>query len=420
MRQTGIPSQPAEHVWTVSELTRRVGRWLASEWSGVWVEGELSNARAHTSGHLYFTLKDERASLRGVMFRSDLRRVKFQPADGLAVRVFGQLTLYEAQGNFQIQAQRMEPSGLGPLELAFRQTFERLEKEGLFDPARKAALPRHPRVVGVVTSAAGAALHDVSTVLRRRAPHVRIVLRDARVQGEGAARDVARGIADLDRWGGCDVILVTRGGGAIEDLQAFNEEVVARAIHACRTPVVSAVGHEVDRTIADWAADVRAPTPSAGAEVIAPERREVLAHVARLAARSEAALGALLRTRRERVMLLARSAAFRGPLAYVRRRAQDLDRLRDRLDGAAHRGVDRRRQRWSAAEGRLDALSPLNILKRGYAIARLPSGRVLRHAGEASAGDAVLVRVADGELDCRVERTRSGSDGPQEGGAHGH
>ncbi len=419
MRQTGIWSDQAEHVWTVSELTRRVGRWLAAEWSGVWVEGELSNARVHTSGHLYFTLKDERAALRGVMFRSDLRRVKFQPADGLAVRIFGQLTLYEAQGNFQIQAQRMEPSGLGPLELAFRQTFDRLEKEGLFDPAHKAALPRYPRVVGVVTSAAGAALHDVSTVLRRRAPNVRIVVRDARVQGEGAARDVARGIAELDRWGGCDVILVTRGGGSLEDLQAFNEEIVARAIHACRTPLVSAVGHEVDRTIADWAADVRAPTPSAGAEVIAPERREALAQVARLAAAAEAAVRAHLRARRERVMLLARSAGFRGPLAYVRRRAQDLDRTRDRLEDAAHRVVERRRLRWGATAGRLEALSPLRILERGYAIARLPSGRVLRRAGEAAPGDAVTVRLAAGALDCRVERTHPGEETAGEGGAHG-
>lgn len=422
MRQTDIWSDQAERVWTVSELTRRVGRWLASEWSGVWVEGELSNLRVHTSGHVYFTLKDGAATLRGVMFKSDARRLKFAPADGLAVRVFGALTLYEPQGSFQIQASRMEPAGLGALELAFRQTFERLSKEGLFDPAHKVPLPRHPGVVGVVTSAVGAALRDVATVLKRRAPHVRIVVRDARVQGEGAARDVARGIADLDRWGGCDVILVTRGGGSLEDLQAFNEEVVARAIRDCRTPVVSAVGHETDRTIADWAADVRAPTPSAGAEVIAPERRELLAHVARLAAAAEAAARGHLRARRERVMLLARSAAFRGPLAYVRRRAQDLDGLRDRLERAAGRGLERRRMRWGAARGRLDALSPYRILDRGYAIAQLPSGRVVRRVADAGAGDALEVRLADGVLECRIEGTRpagEATDRTARDGAHG-
>ena len=422
MRQTDIWSDPAEHVWSVSELTGRIGRLLAAEWSGVWVEGELSNTKIHTSGHVYFTLKDDAAALRGVMFRSDARRLKFRPADGLSVRVFGGLTLYEPQGAFQIQALRMEPAGVGALELAFRQAFERLEKEGLFDPAHKIPLPAFPRVVGVVTSAVGAAIRDIASVLGRRAPHVRLVLREARVQGEGAAREVARALADLDRWGGCDVILVSRGGGSLEDLQAFNDEGVARAIHACATPVISAVGHEVDRTIADFVADVRAPTPSAGAELCAPERRETAATVVRLAAAAEASIRGLLRGRRERVMLHARSAAFRSPLAYVQRRQQDLDRLLDGLELAAKRAVERRRSRHVASDGRLHALSPLAILERGYSIVRRHEGGVVRRAGDVRVGDTVEVHLAEGGIECRVEAVRAAApatvpteDGPDGG-----
>lgn len=407
MRQPEIWSAPTDVVYTVSELTRKVKRHLESQWAGVWVEGELSNVRPHSSGHLYFTIKDEGAALRGVMFRSEVRRLRFQPDDGLKVRLFGGLTIYEAQGNWQIIAVKMEPAGLGELELAFRQTFDRLKKEGLFDVAHKVALPACPRVVGVVTSESGAAIRDIVSVLSRRAPHVRIVLRAARVQGEGAARDVARGIAELDAWGGADVLIVGRGGGSLEDLWAFNEEVVARAIHACRTPVCSAVGHEVDRTIADFAADVRAATPSAAAELVAPERRELAALVLGLNAAAQNAIRALLRRRRERAMLLAASPAFRGPRAYVDRRTQDVDRLRQRLDKATLRSLDRRRLLFGAVAGRLHALSPLAILERGYAIARTPRGDVIRRARDVSRGDVLDVRVGDGEIGCRVEEVRA-------------
>ena len=407
MRRNDIRSDPAEVVWTVSELTRRIKRILEADWSGVWVEGELSNARLHSSGHLYFTVKDERAALRGVMFRGDLARLKFRPADGLAVRIFGGLTIYEPQGNWQIVATRMEPAGLGALELAFRQTFERLEREGLFDPAHKVPLPAYPRVVGVVTSPTGAAIRDVLSVLERRAPHVRVVIRPSRVQGEGAALELARGVEELDRWGGCDVILLTRGGGSLEDLMAFNDEGLARAIHACRTPIVSAVGHEVDRTIADWAADLRAPTPSVGAEQCAPERRELAAATGRLATAAAAGIGALLRRRRERVMLLAGSSAFRGPLAYVRRRAQDIDRARERLDRAWTRTVDQRRLELRSAEGRLRALSPLAILERGYAIVRTAEGRVVRRPEDVGVGEPIDIRLAAVALAARVEEVRA-------------
>lgn len=407
MRRNDIRSDPAEVVWTVSELTRRIKRILEADWSGVWVEGELSNARLHSSGHLYFTVKDERAALRGVMFRGDLARLKFRPADGLAVRIFGGLTIYEPQGNWQIVATRMEPSGVGALELAFRQTFERLEREGLFDPAHKVPLPAYPRVVGVVTSPTGAAIRDVLSVLERRAPHVRVVVRPARVQGEGAALELARGVEELDRWGGCDVILLTRGGGSLEDLMAFNDEGLARAIHACRTPVVSAVGHEVDRTIADWAADLRAPTPSVGAEQCAPERRELAAATGRLATAAAAGIGALLRRRRERVMLLAGSSAFRGPLAYVRRRAQDIDRAREGLDRAWTRTVDQRRLVLRSAEGRLGALSPLAVLERGYAIVRTAEGRVVRRPEDVGVGESIDIRLAALALAARVEEVRA-------------
>ncbi|MFN8179398.1 MAG: exodeoxyribonuclease VII large subunit [bacterium] len=411
MRQPEISSAPADVVYTVSELTRKIKRLLESQWSGVWVEGELSNVRPHPSGHLYFTIKDEGAALRGVMFRSDVRRLRFRPEDGQKIRLYGGLTIYEPQGNWQIVAQKMDPAGLGELELAFRQTFERLEKEGLFDEAHKVSLPAHPQVVGIVTSESGAAIRDIVSVLGRRAPHVRLVLRAARVQGEGAARDVANGIAELDRWGGADVLIVGRGGGSLEDLWAFNEEVVARAIRACETPIVSAVGHEVDRTIADFVADRRAATPSAAAEIVAPERRELLAGLRSLAASAEAAIRRHLRRRGERVILLRDSPAFRGPQAYVQRRAQDLDRARERLEAAAGRALERRRLMTRAAAGRLHALSPLAILGRGYAIVRTPAGEVVRRAREVSPGAAVEVWVGEGQLDCRVERVREPGTG---------
>jgi exodeoxyribonuclease VII large subunit len=398
-------SLPDEGVYSVTELTRRIKQQLEREWRALWVEGELSNVHAHkASGHLYFTLKDDRAQLRGVMFQSDAARLRFEPADGQKVRVFGSLTVYEPQGSYQVRAVRLEPVGLGELELAFRQLHARLEREGLFDPARKRPIPRHPQTVGIVTSESGAAIRDLFSVARRRAPHVRLVVRPARVQGAGAAEDVVRAIRELNEWGGADVLIVGRGGGSLEDLWTFNEEPVARAIRASRIPVISAVGHEIDVTIADFAADLRAPTPSAAAELAVPDRRALTDALRARVARLGSSLQRTLRRRRERVMLLGRSSAFREPLALVLRRGQDVDRLVDRLEQAAGGRVERSRLRWQGLAGKLGALSPTAILARGYAIVRDAEGRVVRRHRDVAAGDAVHVKIGEGALDCRVER----------------
>ncbi|MBZ0267273.1 exodeoxyribonuclease VII large subunit [bacterium] len=398
-----------EAVLTVTELTRDIKRRLERDWAAVWVEGELSNVRRHSSGHVYFTVKDDGAALRGVMWRSRARALRFDPEDGQKVRVCGGITVYEPQGNYQINALKLHPVGVGDLEIAFRQLHARLEKEGLFAPEHKQEIPEYPRTIGLVSSGTGAALRDLFSVLGRRAPHVRLVVRPAQVQGRGAAADVADAIAELDLWGGCDVLIVGRGGGSLEDLWAFNEEVLARAIFACGTPVISAVGHEIDTTIADLVADLRAPTPSAAGELAVPDREELRDEVRELGGRLLPALRGLLRRRRERVMLAARSTAFRSPMEFYRRRSQDTDRLRARLDGAMARTTERGRLRWSALSGKLDALSPLAILERGYAIARRPDGTVVRRATELGAGDPLEVRLADGEVSCIVDGRREGA-----------
>ncbi|GJM44873.1 MAG: exodeoxyribonuclease VII large subunit [Gemmatimonadota bacterium] len=416
MRERTISSSD-EPVYTVTELTRRIKRSLERDWAAVWVEGELSNARPHSSGHLYFTVKDERAALKGVMFRSRARTLRFEPQDGQKVRVCGAITVYEPQGTYQINALRMEPVGVGDLELAFRQMYARLEAEGLFSDEHKQDLPEHPRTIGIVTSPTGAAIRDIFSVLRRRAPQVRLVVRPARVQGVGAADDVARAIAELDEWGECDLLIVGRGGGSLEDLWAFNEEVVARAIFRCRTPVISAVGHEIDTTIADAVADLRAPTPSAAAEVAVPDREELEEEIAALGERLAGATGRFLRHRRERVLRAARSAAFRTPFEFYRRRSQDTDRLRDRLQAATDRILERKTLRCGALSGRLDALSPLAILSRGYALVRDADGAVVRASHEVAVGARVEVRLGKGEISCIVDDRTSGS--PESGDRSG-
>lgn len=408
MRGTSISSAD-EPVYTVTELTRRIKRSLERDWAAVWVEGELSNVKKHHSGHIYFTVKDERASLRGVMFRSRARTLRFDPEDGQKVRVCGAITVYEPRGEYQIQTLRMETTGVGDLEVAFRQLHARLLAEGLFEDEHKQEIPEHPETVGIVTSESGAALRDLFSVFARRAPHVQLVVRPARVQGNGAAEDIAEAIRELDDWGHCDVLIVGRGGGSLEDLWAFNEEIVARAIFECETPVVSAVGHEVDTTIADFVADERAPTPSAGAEIVVPDREELLAATNDLGDRLAGSVSRFLRARRERVMLAARSTVFRTPWEFYRRRSQDTDRLRERLEAAAQRALERRRLEMNGTVGRLNALSPLAILERGYAIARSEDGGVIRSAKDVAVGDHVDVRLGEGEISGIVDAVRRGA-----------
>ncbi len=394
-------------IYTVSELTAELKILIEDTFTGVWVEGEISNFKHHTSGHMYFTLKDDRGQLRAVMFRGSARGLQFRPEDGLAVVVFGKVTIYEVRGEYQIYVEYMEPKGLGALQLAFDQLKTRLEAEGLFDLARKRAIPLLPEKIGIVTSPTGAAIRDILQIIRRRFANVKIIILPVRVQGEGAAAEIVEGIEILNKRGDLDVILVARGGGSIEDLWAFNEEQVARAIYASQTPVISAVGHETDFTIADFVADVRAPTPSAAAEIVISRKAELSQRVDDLLSRLVSHVRYQAKTGGERIRSLERHLRLLNPLDRVKRQRE---RLRDGIV-ALQSGMKHRLAMWRGdlrtAAAKLDSLSPLAILARGYSVCRqLPDRSIVTRAASVAEGGRVEVLLAQGGLICRVEQRR--------------
>jgi len=374
------PGTAPESAIPVTELNERARRLVEGAFGNLWVSGEISNWGAHRSGHCYFSLRDDDAQLSCVMFRSDLARLPAHPEEGMRVAAYGRPTIYGGRGSWQLVVRDIRAEGEGLWRLAFEKLKTKLADEGLLDPERKRPLPRVPACIGVVTSRSGAALRDVVAVTRRRAPWLRVLVSDCRVQGDGAARSIAAALDRLVRHGACDVIILTRGGGSVEDLWAFNEEVVARAIAACPVPTVSAVGHEIDVTIADLVADFRAPTPSAAAESVVPELEAL-----RKALRGRA--GVLVEVLRRRTRR-GRERARRATAGLAERTARRLRDRRGRLDRAA---------------GRLDALSPLGTLRRGYAVPLGPDDRVLRRAAEFEPGGAFRLRVTDGNIHCRTE-----------------
>jgi exodeoxyribonuclease VII large subunit len=457
-RSSGLRRDAAaepRRVLTVSQLTGAIRMLLEEQFFETWVEGELSNCKIWNTGHMYFTLKDASAQIKGVMFRTALQRLKFKPQDGLRVVARGRVSVYDPKGEYQIICEHFEPEGLGARQLAFEQLKQRLSREGLFDPRRKRPLPALPRKIGVVTSLDGAAVRDIIKVLRRRYANAHIVIRPARVQGEGAAMEIMRAIRAIGRVPGVDVVIIGRGGGSIEDLWAFNEEVVARAIGGCPVPTISAVGHETDVTIADFVADVRAPTPSAAAEMVVSRKDDFCARIDRLAHRVDAAMRSRLhrseaRLRglearpgfggfRARVVMHGRHAAelehelrraVRSALASRERSHQrlrltletfDLRRrlgaIRTRLVGAngrlaaaAARSLHARDAQLRGAAAQLESLSPLAVLGRGYAVCwNADRTQVIRDASTVQPGDAVRVTLNRGELECDV-RGRSGGD----------
>lgn len=414
---TSLPSPapgPDEKVWSVVEITAAVKRTLEGAFPALWVEGEISNFVHHSSGHMYFSLKDERSQIRSVFFRGENRLLRFRPEDGMKVRVRGEVTVYERNGQYQLLVRRMVPVGTGDLELAFRQLVEKLRAEGLFDEEKKKPLPRFPRRVAVVTSPTGAAIHDVIRVLRGRFP-VELLLVPVKVQGEGAAEEIAAAVDRMNAIGGVDLLVVGRGGGSLEDLWAFNEEAVARAIARSRIPVLSAVGHEVDVTIADLAADVRAATPSAAAEMLAPSREEVEEYLRNR--RERLARGALdlLRYWRERIGRYRESRALARPEGLLREEAQRIDDLSRRMASA----LRNRRERWKEQVGGLEralrALGPLAVLDRGYAICRTAGGEIVTDGGKLRTGDRLLLRFPKGGAE--AETAKAWSDGPKGGKA---
>jgi exodeoxyribonuclease VII large subunit len=449
-----------ETILGVAALTRLIKDRLASAFPAVWVKGEVSGVSRSDRGHIYFTLKEGRdAALDCVIWSRTLARVGFEPRDGAAVEAFGAITVYEPRGRYQLVVEALRASGLGALLLALEELKKKLAAEGLFDAARKKPLPRFPSRIGLVTSTSGAAVRDMVKVLRARWPGIQIVLAPVRVQGEGAAREIAAAIERFNRYGRVDVVIAGRGGGSLEDLWAFNEEPVVRAIAASRIPIISAVGHEVDTTLADHAADVRAATPSNAAELAVRDRAEVRHRVDLLAARAARAVVAELDDRRRRVQALIEKYGFRrqrDALGFLQRRIDDaLARLafaaRRALHAAAERlqavrmryglrewpralaehrtrsaglaarlaaafsdGLEARRTRLTGFDHRLRALSPRLVLERGFCIVRAADGRLVRAAATLAAGERVAIEFARGDADARIEAVRPGGEHGEE------
>lgn len=390
----------------VSRLVALLRDVVEENFLSVWVEGEISNFSIPASGHYYFTLKESDAQLRTVMFRAHNRLLRFVPENGLKVVCQGRVSVYPQRGELQFIAEGMEPYGVGGLQLAFEQLKARLATEGLFASEAKRLLPSHPETVGIVTSATGAALQDILQILRRRGAGVRILLAPVRVQGEGAATEIAEAINDLNRHGQADVLIVGRGGGSLEDLWAFNEEIVARAIRASQIPVISAVGHETDTTIADFAADLRAPTPSAAAELVARGRLEREVHLDHLCTRLAARIDSRLRFAREVVEGLAHR--LRSPLAAVAQQRLLLEQLENRLDSGIVRRLQRQRDHLHGILGRLHLLSPFATVARGYAIVTKNDGSVLRDAMTVHPGERIHLQLQQGKLTATVESAKTG------------
>jgi exodeoxyribonuclease VII large subunit len=449
--QLGFSFRPPERrVWTVRDLVASVRTHVEREYSDAWVQGEVSNLRAQNSGHLYFTLKDENSQISVVMFRSSARLLRFRPADGMQVVVRGRVTVYEDRGQLQIIAEYVEPKGAGALQIAFEQLKAKLEAEGLFEAGRKKPVPALPSVIGIVTSPQAAALRDILQILHRRHHTVNVLIYPAQVQGESAAIEVAAGVRYFNRTRNVEVIIVARGGGSAEDLAAFNDEGLARVIAGSKLPVISAVGHETDFTIADFVADLRAATPSAAAEIVIRSRQEVESQVARLERELEKGIRYRLMMGRQRLTELAQHGAFGRMMDLIRRRQQRVDDLTNRLAHAqrdrleAHRrrfetlaaavrhydlrlvlaGVGRelnaklaamttaarnlllqRRARLDRLTSQMEALSPLAILDRGYALVFDSSGKLVKDAAQVKVGQDIRARVARGELDATVKKT---------------
>lgn len=453
MRAMPLPKEP--EIWSVSDLTKRVKSLLENQIGTVWVSGEISNWRVSPAGHAYFTLKDENSQLSAVMFRGKLGKLAFEPEGGLEVVVSGSITVYEKRGDYQIICEEMHPKGVGALQLAFEQLKRKLDEEGLFAPEHKKPLPLLPRRIGVVTSPTGAAIRDILNVIQRRFANAHVLLYPARVQGDEAAPEIVEGIQALDGYG-VDVMIIGRGGGSLEDLWPFNEEAVVRAVFEAKTPIISAVGHEIDFALTDFAADVRAPTPSAAAELVVQEQKALQDRVAQAKRVLARAMTQRLESGRNRLAMASGSYVFKRPEELIRQRRQQVDEARQRLDQHMNEALadsrnrlkhaqralallspvqqlQRAAERLSAARRRmvqcaatatqryrarfqplvvqLDALSPLSVLARGYALVQTyPDGAVVRDAGQLKPDDKLKLRFGKGEAIAAVETIEEDPD----------
>jgi exodeoxyribonuclease VII large subunit len=441
---------PFRHILTVSELTQEIRDILEMKFPDIWVEGEISNLRLPPSGHTYFTLKDDFSQIRTVLFRMQARALRFVLEDGLHVICRGRVSLYERRGEYQLVLQEVEPKGIGALQLAFLQLKDRLEKEGLFDPVHKKPIPMIPQTIGIVTSPTGAVIKDMLHVIHRRFENIPILLFPVRVQGEGASMEIAKAIENFNKWMNVDVIIVGRGGGSLEDLWPFNEEIVARAIYHSKIPIISAVGHETDYTISDFVADLRAPTPSAAAELVVRDKREMkntlhhlegrlegqiiqifqgnrtnLSHLKKilidprkkieeyflrvddLVNRFHILTSWILRRKKERSLHLNERLYLQNPIQRVKGLRLVISETTRRHGQIVRHILEIQKQKMAGFLGKLGSLSPLSILQRGYSITRrLPSLQILRDAGLVKEGDKVEVKLHRGTLFCDVEKTK--------------
>ena len=447
----------SKKILSVSQLTLLIKNSLEAQFRDIWVEGEITNLRQPSSGHLYFTLKDRNSQIRSVMFRSMGRFLRFTPKDGQSVLCRGRLSIYEPRGDCQIIVEYLEPKGIGALQLAFEQLKEKLAKEGFFDEERKKPLPLFPQTIGVITSPSGAAVWDILRILERRRGGLRVILVPVRVQGEGAAQEISQALEDLNHMDGIDVVILGRGGGSIEDLWAFNEEEVARAIFRSKLPVISAVGHETDFTISDFVADLRAPTPSAAAELVSQSQEEWLERFQTFLFRLRQGVRIYLETskgrwkeqvgglldpririegflqrldelegrfrlgfhhvmleRKRKLMILEQGLRHLNPVEVIQRSSLTLNQKVQRLVDQMKNRLSEKRQRAGEMIGKLNALSPLSVLERGYSITwRLPTYQVLRNAEDIEPGDPIKVRLFRGELYCRAEKVVRGRLGEE-------
>ena len=402
-----LPGTEAPKIYTVRELTHRIRDLMESSFAAIWVEGEISGLKLHgPSGHIYFSLKDQDAILRVAFFSRFNRQIKFDLKDGLQVLCFGKISVYEARGDYQLYLERVEPKGLGALQLAFLQLKEKLAKEGLFDAAHKKPIPRFPKTVGVVTSPTGAAIRDILHVVNRRFRGTNVLLNPVKVQGDGAAREIAQAIDEMNQFEDIDVLIVGRGGGSLEDLWAFNEEVVVRAVFRSRIPVISAVGHEIDWTICDLVADLRAPTPSAAAELVVQSREELLLRLRDFNTRLRKSVQGLLEEKKETLRVLQESYAFRQPLNLINQYTQRVDELLRQLQNYLKNLVREKEQTFRNWVGRREALSPLAILGRGYSLTFNEEGELVKEAGQIKVGEKLHTQLHQGIIFSTVERTQ--------------
>ncbi|NLP51615.1 exodeoxyribonuclease VII large subunit [Bacillus sp. RO1] len=438
---------------TVTALTKYIKRKFDVDphLQDVWLKGEISNFKQHSRGHMYFTLKDQNARLQVVMFAGQNRNLAFKPQEGMKVLVRGEVTVYEANGSYQMYIKEMQPDGVGSLFLAYEELKKKLSKEGLFSPDYKKTLPKYPRAVGVITSPTGAAVRDIITTLKRRYPLTKIIVIPALVQGVNAAPSIVKAIQTANKIPNLDVLIVGRGGGSIEELWAFNEEVVAREIFASKLPIISAVGHETDFTIADFVADMRAPTPTAAAELAVPHINELMERLSDRKFRLHRASNKLMQHYKDRLIALQKSYAFRFPKNLYAQKQQDLDRTMDNLEMAMKRMAERKHDKWEQLAGRfarnhpkkqweankltleqqtklltrqmqqtlqkkqwefqhklsqMDALSPLKIMNRGYSLAYQEDGTIIKNVNQAEKGDTIQVHLQDGRLECEIQEVK--------------